>query len=408
MLTGLALTWRPFPHEGGISTVLQYLQSGLPSHEIRLDIVSLAAPCRSKRLRLNRGLATVLGRRTCQADLEPLLEAAARWLAWRLVKTPLSGWDFVSCQDVFSLESLHRACDLLHLKGDGLPPVVLTVHGYAAYESASEGWAHGQRDIDYLLGLEKEAYEQAESIVAVDESIATHISSLAPTQTRRPTVIQNCVPDSFGNDTIDMSYSDARQRCGLPERTCIFLVPRRLTAKNGVLVPVSAFGGLVTSDEWLLVYAGSGDLRESIQRTAARAHIDARVRMLGSVPHDEMPLLYRAADVVLIPSVPSAGVVEATSLSAIEACACGTAVIASDIGGLHELFSAGDGPVLLPAGDERVWREECQRLIHDPVAVRDLGDRCRDWYRKRSDAASWAGKYAQVFCAAVAASRRSN
>jgi len=56
-------------------------------------------------------------------------------------------------------------------------------------------------------------------------------------------------------------------------------------------------------------------------------------------------------DLVLVPSKPSHGVVEATSIAAIEAMACGTPVIVSAIGGLAELVTSGYNGLTVPADD---------------------------------------------------------
>lgn len=63
--------------------------------------------------------------------------------------------------------------------------------------------------------------------------------------------------------------------------------------------------------------------------------------------------LMRQADVIVVPSVPAHGVVEATSIAALEGMALGKPVVASAIGGLVELIQSGQTGLLVPPGDAR-------------------------------------------------------
>jgi glycosyltransferase involved in cell wall biosynthesis len=73
-----------------------------------------------------------------------------------------------------------------------------------------------------------------------------------------------------------------------------------------------------------------------------------------------MPELFRSAQVAVIPSL-----MEATSVAALEAMACGLAVVASDVGGLPEIVDAGVG-ALVPPGDPVALAEAVARLLGDP------------------------------------------
>lgn len=74
----------------------------------------------------------------------------------------------------------------------------------------------------------------------------------------------------------------------------------------------------------------------SLRRMAADLGVADRVAFLAPRPHPELAPLYRAADVVVVPSHS-----ESFGLVALEAQACGTPVVASDIGGLRAAVNGG-------------------------------------------------------------------
>jgi glycogen(starch) synthase len=176
-----------------------------------------------------------------------------------------------------------------------------------------------------------------------------------------------------------------RQLGILPEGKVI-LCPRRLVRKNGVINALLALDWVLRNrfrPDLYLVYAGEGHLRSEIEKMSQARGINRQVILLGSVKHSEINSLYSIADVVIVPSIRSAGVEEATSISALEAMASGVPVIVSDIGGLRELvrnevngLSVADGDyqelgaaILRILGDrkmrEYLSREARKTVLHD-------------------------------------------
>jgi D-inositol-3-phosphate glycosyltransferase len=80
---------------------------------------------------------------------------------------------------------------------------------------------------------------------------------------------------------------------------------------------------------------------DDLRRLAAEEGISERVTFSGPLPHRELPWVYSAADVLLMPSRS-----EAFGLAALEAQACGVPVVAADVGGLPHVVDGGG--VLVP------------------------------------------------------------
>jgi teichuronic acid biosynthesis glycosyltransferase TuaC len=86
-----------------------------------------------------------------------------------------------------------------------------------------------------------------------------------------------------------------------------------------------------------LCLAGQGPNEENYRKLAMSLGVADRLRFMGNVPHDDLPALYAAADVMALVSE-SEGLANAW----VEALACGTPVVASNVGGAPELIRSDD------------------------------------------------------------------
>jgi teichuronic acid biosynthesis glycosyltransferase TuaC len=85
----------------------------------------------------------------------------------------------------------------------------------------------------------------------------------------------------------------------------------------------------------MLMLAGIGESESDYRALASQLGVADRVSFLGSVPHDDLPALFAAADVMALVSA-SEGLANAW----VEALACGTPIVASDVGGIRELVKS--------------------------------------------------------------------
>src|SRR5207344_3296631 len=77
-------------------------------------------------------------------------------------------------------------------------------------------------------------------------------------------------------------------------------------------------------------------------------------------PHDQLVEYYRAADVVVVPSH-----TESFGLVALEAAACGTPVVAANVGGLRLLVDDGVTGYLVDARDPHAYATLIDRVLRD-------------------------------------------
>jgi D-inositol-3-phosphate glycosyltransferase len=84
---------------------------------------------------------------------------------------------------------------------------------------------------------------------------------------------------------------------------------------------------------------------QELQRLASELKIRHRVHFLAARPQEELPMLYSAADVTVVPSYH-----ESFGLTAVESLACGTPVVATRAGGLMTVVKHGETGYLVPRG----------------------------------------------------------
>ena len=100
-----------------------------------------------------------------------------------------------------------------------------------------------------------------------------------------------------------------------------------------------------------------------------------RVRFLGRVSDENLPKVYGACDVFVLPSVSR---LEAFGIVALEAMATAKPVIVADIPGVREVIEDGREGLLADPLNARDLAEKIRRLLADPEARRVMGERGRE------------------------------
>jgi len=119
-----------------------------------------------------------------------------------------------------------------------------------------------------------------------------------------------------------------------------------------------------------LVFCGEGPLRDALETRAAHRDVTDGVHFLGDLPYDEMPGVYRAADLVVLPSR-----AEGFPRSVLEAFATGTPVVTSDLAQLRAVVPAAGEAA--PLGDVPALADSIERLLDDRERRERLGHRGR-------------------------------
>jgi exopolysaccharide biosynthesis WecB/TagA/CpsF family protein len=396
---------------GGTSTHITMLARGLEElgHEARALYLgaTLPAPLRKtgliwpagalNRVRSGWGMmyaAEARGRLLAHATSRELHRAAEAG----------SPWEVLNAQEVYSVPYLREAADERNL------PLVLTLHGYPLYESVSEGYSSGsEMGRHYLMRAEMRALRLADAVVTVDTRLYRHVLRLVPERAQFVYTLMNFVDTSAFAPATDPAEEDrlrreSRTRWNVPEGKVVLFCPRRLVKKNGVTYPSLSLATMSPADRdrFLLLHAGEGGERAEMERIVRENHLEENVRLLGGQGPDAIRDLYRLADIVLVPSVHSENVEEATSLSALEAMASGRPLVAGAVGGLAEMVVDGETGLLVPA-DAKALAAAILRLAAAPELGTRLAAAARDYVVRKHSHLRAAAAYVEVYGRAGAA-----
>ncbi|MDQ3023988.1 MAG: N-acetyl-alpha-D-glucosaminyl L-malate synthase BshA [bacterium] len=244
--------------------------------------------------------------------------------------------------------SAHLAREML---GGGVK-VVTTLHG---------------TDIT-LVGNDPSLYKITK--FAIDQSDAvTAVSDWLRAETEREFKPQ--VPVQVVRNFVDTSEFTPRSHEALPlKRHCSGEYPQLIHISNYRPVKrgpdaIEIFNLVLKQHDARLLMVGDGpDLSTAVQR-ARKLGIFDRVSFLGN--REEVACLLAASDVALVPSES-----ESFGLSALEAMACGCAVVTSDIGGLPELVREGVDGYLCPVGDVDAMAGRVNDLLKDTARLEEI------------------------------------
>jgi len=134
---------------------------------------------------------------------------------------------------------------------------------------------------------------------------------------------------------------------------------------------VRAFHLALQGREARLLLVGDGPEQGLARQAVGELGIGGKVLFLGE--RDALPELLAPADVFVLSSQQ-----ESFGLSALEAMACGTPVVATDSGGIDEVVEHGRTGLLAPLADQRGFAEHLAALLFDRDRAQSMGAAARE------------------------------
>jgi D-inositol-3-phosphate glycosyltransferase len=233
------------------------------------------------------------------------------------------------------------------------------------------------------LAIEREILEQADCIVATSPQEQETLRTLVSRQGHIEVI--PCGTDTSNFHTIPKA--EARAALGFKANDAIVLYVGRFDPRKGIETLVHACAQLKATGEkeqdgktsfdpaklQLVIVGGSdpdgddGQERTRIEQLIQEAGLAEQTVFAGQIGHTLLPLYYTAADVCAIPSH-----YEPFGLVAIEAMACGTPVVASDVGGLSFTVVPNETGLLVPPQDAAALAQAIERVLTDELWARKL------------------------------------
>lgn len=202
------------------------------------------------------------------------------------------------------------------------------------------------------------AMARADAMISVSAGLRDAMVALGADGSRI-TVLRNGVDlDQFRPPADDAARAALRAGLGLDGPTLLSV--GHLIERKG---HHHAIGALAHLPEWRLLIVGEGPDRARLEALAARLGLGPRVRLLGSHPHAALPRFYGAADLLALASSR-----EGWANVLLEAMACGTPVVASDIPGNGEVVQRREAGLIVGVNSAEGFAAGVRALWADPPA----------------------------------------
>ncbi|MDK1017200.1 MAG: glycosyltransferase [Actinomycetota bacterium] len=353
-----------------------------------------------------RGVDVTVFTRRVNSDVPVVIEVAPKYRVVHIEAGPVSKLDIREMQhhlNAFTggvlewIQKRNRAYDLVHthywLSGRT---------GVQLKDALGIPLANSFHTLGKVKDDARHPHEEASSLerlMSEEEVIATSDCVIASTPFEFDQLLEHyaaaperlCVSAPGVDHTVFKpgSREDARRRLGFGDEQIVLYVGR-IQAHKGTSVAVQAFADLLSSRDAVrgavrLHIAGGesgaqgGQELEICRDLIAQHGIGDLVRFFDPVPHRVLADHYRAADVVVVPSRS-----ESFGLVAAEAQACGTPVVASNIGGLPYVINASKSGLLVDHHDPRAFAAAMASILYHPTFAERLSDGAVAYSRKFS------------------------
>lgn len=239
---------------------------------------------------------------------------------------------------------------------------------------------------DRLEG-EQQVIRDADRIIAATPAEQAQLEFLYGVTHQKMTIIPPGVDTSR---FYPIPSDEARAVVGVPANERMLLYVGRIEPLKGVDTLVEAIarmrqtGVLCQSPHYLAIIGGDPDADPEfmtaemarLQQLSRNLGLGDLVVFLGKRSQDSLPDYYSAAEVVVVPSH-----YESFGMVALEAMACGTPVVASQVGGLAFLVQDGVTGFHVPDGDPEALCDRLSRLIMDAPLRKKMGEQAADYAR---------------------------
>lgn len=119
---------------------------------------------------------------------------------------------------------------------------------------------------------------------------------------------------------------------------------------------------------------GDGEQTPLLKQMASDLNLESNIRFLGRMSHDQLPIVFNASYVSVLPSL-----YEAVSLSGLESMACGIPVVGTNVGGIPEFVIPGETGLLVEPRSPDSLAFALIRLLDAPNIQEKMSHQARNF-----------------------------
>ena len=305
-------------------------------------------------------------------ELLPLMDDFARWMSrdWEARGMP----DVVHAHFWMSGLASREAATPLGI------PVAQTFHALGSVKRRHQGRA--DTSPAGRIDLERDLASGVDLVIATCSDEVSELEAMGATPVRVAVI-----PCGVDTSLFCPAPAGTEPRPHDDDRR-VLLAVGRLVPRKGLDLGLEV---LKRRDDVRFVVVGGGDAATlaadpeacRLRGLAEQAGVADRVHLVGPVPHDRMPPIYRSADIVL-----STPWYEPFGITPVEAAACARPVVGAAVGGLLDTVVDGETGLLVPPRDAKAVADAVETLLDDTARATALGAAARpraveryDWRR---------------------------
>lgn len=285
------------------------------------------------------------------------------------------------------IEEHHLHFDLIHahftwpsgyigvrLKEEYGKPVITTIHENGGWFDQEVGMNHP---------LIKTAWSGADALIRVNKKDVPVL--------KQYNEMVYSIPNGFSTAFHPIDVAIARERLNLSGDMKIIFTLGALIKRKGFNCLIDAMEHIYNQREDVLCFiGGAGPERESLQGQIDQLRLGNKVKLLGSVPGDQLTLWMNACDLFVLPSLN-----EGNPTVMFEALGCGKPFVGTRVGGVPEVITSDDYGLLVEPADSEDLAEKILVALNrewDPEVILAYAER----YTWENIAKEIVGVYEQV------------
>ncbi len=255
-------------------------------------------------------------------------------------------------------------------------PFIVTIHGSDLRMAMSK---------PFLLKIFLYICKKAQHITCVSESQKRDLEKRG-IQEEKISVFSMCVDDDF----LEAGKS---RRGSLRNRPLTVLSNRNLLRIYNVSLLIRAIP-LVLKEEanTKFLIAGDGPERDPLEKAVKKLNVNSAVQFLGRIPHKRMADLLALTDIYL-----STSLYDGTSVSLLEAMACGAFPVVTDIASNREWILDGENGFLVPAKNEAILAKKIVDAIRNDTFLSEASERNRKIIEEKAQWEKNINKMAHIY-----------
>lgn len=280
------------------------------------------------------------------------------------------------CQRKPDVIASHFAQVAHPVRGRPMPdvPHIVHFHGPWAAESAREGAGRGA--VFVKQWIERSVYRRADRLICLSDAFAALLIETYGVDPGRVVVIPGGVDVERFDSPLDRR--SARAALGWSTDRPTIVCVRRLVRRMGLEALIDAADiARQRLPDLSIKICGKGPIAAGLAERVRSRGLDGHVELVGFVPDETLPLVYRAADLSIVPSQ----ALEGFGLTTIESLAAGTPCLVTPVGGLPEVVRDLAPSLILSDGSPPTIAEAFHHVLASNRVP--LAESCRTYARER-------------------------